>query len=138
MIKPNQLSQTTKAKKRIGRGQGSGQGETAGRGVKGQKSRAGKKLSVGFEGGQTPLKKRIPKMGGFKRGWSEKPQVVNLRELEDHFKANQIVSPETLLKKRLIKKSNIPVKILGDGVLKKKLKFKDCLFSKSAKEETKR
>lgn len=136
-MKPDQLSQAGKKRKRLGRGQGSGKGQTAGRGSKGQKSRAGHRLPAGFEGGQTPLKKRIPKLGGFKRSWGGKAQIVNLRQLEDNFKANQIVSPGTLFKKRLVKKPNIPVKILGNGVLKKKLKFKNCLFSQRVEKRLK-
>jgi len=135
MLKPNQLNKIVKNKKRIGRGEGSGLGKTSGRGSKGQKSRSGSKISPGFEGGQNPLKKRIPKFGGFNRDWSGKPQIINIGRLGDHFKTNQIVSPESLLKKGLIKDANIPIKILGDGVLEKKLRFKGCLFSKKVENE---
>jgi large subunit ribosomal protein L15 len=130
-MKSNQLKKTTKNRKRVGRGEGSGQGRTAGRGNKGQKSRSGGNIPIGFEGGQNPLRKRIPKVGGFNRVNREQAQVVNLNRLESNFSANQTVSPQTLVKKGLIKDSQKPVKILGDGVLSKKLKFDKCLFSQS-------
>ncbi len=92
-------------------------------------------MPVGFEGGQTPLKKRIPKFGGFTRQKRRRVQIVNLREIGENFQANQIVSPKSLAEKGLIKNIDYPVKILGNGDLKKKIKFKDCLFSKNVEKK---
>ena len=131
-MKSNQLKKTVKNRKRIGRGESSGQGRTAGRGDKGQKSRSGGNIPPGFEGGQNPLKKRIPKVGGFTRFGKEKARVVNLGQLESSFSVNQTVSPQVLVEKGLIRDGKGAVKILGDGVLKKKLVFKKCRFSQSA------
>ncbi len=124
----------TKQRKRVGRGIGSGLGKTCGRGHKGQKSRSGdRKLPSWFEGGQTPLHKRIPKRG-FRPLDKVEYSVVNLRLIDKYFNAGEEVTPESLLEKGLVKKG-MPVKILGDGEITKALKVKAHAFSKSAKEK---
>jgi large subunit ribosomal protein L15 len=122
-----------KRKKRVGRGHGSGHGKTSGRGHKGQKARSGNKLRIGFEGGQMPLIRRIPKRG-FKNISSRKYQVVNLGAL-GKFKEDETVNPKALKEKGLIAKECEPVKILGEGNLNKPLKVHAQAFSKSAKEK---
>ncbi len=124
----------TKKRKRVGRGIGSGHGKTCGRGHKGQKSRSGdRKMPSWFEGGQTPLHKRIPKRG-FRSPNRVEYTVVNVKLLEKYFEAGEEVTPEKLLEKGLVKKG-MPVKILGDGELTKALKVKAHAFSKSAREK---
>ncbi len=138
-----QPAQPRKARKRIGRGLGSGTGRYAGRGIKGQKSRAGShKLSAGFEGGQTPLDMRLGKLRGntSKDAMPIGPfrtysQPVNLRHLEDRFEAGDEVTPETLKAKRLIRKVSVDVKVLGVGELSKSLSVSAHGFSKTAKEK---
>ena len=121
-----------KRKRIIGRGQGSGRGTTAGKGNKGQKARSGGKTYIGFEGGQMPLYRRLAHRGfsnyPFKKEW----QIVNLGEIEKRYEASEVVDPASLYKKGLIKK-NIPVKILAEGDLTKKLSFKVDSVSASAK-----
>jgi large subunit ribosomal protein L15 len=136
-------AQPRKDRKRVGRGLGSGKGRYSGRGIKGQKSRAGShKMSVGFEGGQTPLDMRLPKgrgntskdampLGPF-RTYS---QPVNLRDLETRFAAGEQVTPESLKAKGLIRKVSVDVKILGIGELSKQLSVSAHGFSKSAREK---
>ncbi|SHK37998.1 50S ribosomal protein L15 [Thermocrinis minervae] len=124
----------TKERKRVGRGIGSGHGKTAGRGHKGQKSRSGdRKMPSWFEGGQTPLHKRIPKRG-FNNPSRREYTVVNLKTIDRYFSEGQEVNPDTLYDKGLVKKG-MPVKILGDGELTKKLHIKAHAFSKSAIEK---
>ena len=101
-----------KARKRIGRGLGSGQGKTAGRGSKGQGSRSGSSTSPVFEGGQMPLVRRIPKRG-FNNRWAETVAIVNLASLEKHFQSGEEVSPETICGKGLVKGSYDVLKVLG-------------------------
>lgn len=125
-----------KEKKRVGRGIGSGLGKTAGRGHKGQKSRSGGTKPLWFEGGQTPIYRRIPKRG-FKNPFSKEYDIVNLFQLEEKFEANEVVSPETLKEKGLIKGKleGKLIKILAKGELTKPLVFKgELAFSKKAKE----
>ena len=138
----HQLQPNTKRKSRKRVGRGGKRGTYSGRGVKGQKSRAGKKPRLGFAGGDTPFFKRLPKKRGqrgklkIKRGVKrkkQKPLIINLEKIEKVFKPGEIVSPKTLLEKGMIGKikKKIPqVKILGKGELTKKLEFKDVLFSK--------
>lgn len=122
------------SKKRLGRGNATGQGTFAGRGNKGMGQRKSGNVRPGFEGGQTPLLQRIPKLKGFKSPNKITYQVVNLADL-DKFQ-DEKVSVETLYNNRLIRKRNHPVKILSQGELKKKLEFDhDLSFSKSAKEK---
>jgi large subunit ribosomal protein L15 len=123
----------TRGRKRVGRGPGSGLGKTAGRGHKGQKSRSGYSRRFGFEGGQMPLVRRIPKRG-FTNNFRVEVQVVNLRDLERVFADGDAVSPETLADKGLIRKATQPVKVLGDGELSKKLEVTAHKFSASARE----
>jgi large subunit ribosomal protein L15 len=121
-----------KNRKRLGCGPGSGQGKTAGRGHKGQKSRSGSSIPAWFEGGQMPLQRRIPKRG-FTNIFRVERQIVNVRKL-DIFEANAEVNVEALLDKGIIKNLKRPVKLLGEGELNKPLKVIVHACSKKAKE----
>lgn len=121
----------------VGRGEGSGWGQTAGKGQKGQKSRTGDTIMLGFEGGQMPMVRRIPKRG-FNHPSKIFYQAVNLLQLEAVFKAGEEVNKESLAAKGLIKKAETPYKILGDGKLTKALKISAPKFSKSAEEAVKK
>ncbi|MDR1953709.1 MAG: 50S ribosomal protein L15 [Clostridiales Family XIII bacterium] len=121
-----------KAPKRKGRGTGSGQGKTAGRGMNGQNSRSGGGTRIGFEGGQMPLYRRIPKRG-FTNIWKVEYETVNVADL-NNFDSDTEITPELLAEKRLVRKK-LGVKILGDGKLEKKLTVKANKFSKSAIEK---
>ena len=118
---------------RRGRGHGSGNGKTAGKGHKGQKARSGAPR-IGFEGGQMPLFRRIPKRG-FTDPNSKVITGINVSVLEDRYNAGDEVTLENLLEKRIIRKVNGGVKILGNGELTKKLTVKVNAFSESAKEK---
>jgi large subunit ribosomal protein L15 len=120
----------TRARKRVGRGPGSGTGKTAGRGHKGQKSRSGYHHLRGFEGGQMPLHRRVPKRG-FTNIFRVEYDVVNISDL-DRFDAGESVNPQKLAERRLAH-GRRPVKILGDGELKKALTVSAHKFSASAK-----
>jgi len=125
---------STHKKKRVGRGPGSGLGKTAGRGEKGQKSRSGYSRKVGFEGGQMPLHRRLPKRGFtniFKKLWLE----VSLAALERHFAANEEVTPELLHERGIIKKAKHDVVVLGNGELSKPLRISAHRFTRSAREK---
>src|SRR5437870_4530361 len=125
---------STHKKKRVGRGPGSGLGKTAGRGHKGQKSRSGYSSKTGFEGGQMPLHRRLPKRGFtniFKKEWIE----VSLSALEQHFNANDEVTPEVLHDRGLIKKAQRDVVVLGTGDISKALRISAHRFTKSAREK---
>ncbi len=122
-----------KKKKRIGRGEGSGWGETAGKGHKGQNSRAGRKHRAWFEGGQMPLQRRVPKFG-FTNIFRVPFQVVNLKNLES-LKDEKVINREVLLKAGLIKNNKGPVKILGDGELSFSTEIHSNKFSKTAIEK---
>ncbi len=117
-----------RSRKRIGRGPGSGTGKTAGRGHKGQKSRSGYSQRLGFEGGQMPLIRRVPKRG-FTNIFRKEVAVVNLRDLAD-FEAE--VTPEILVDRGLVRRG-LPVKILGDGEISVALTIKAHHFSRSAR-----
>ncbi|PIS22239.1 50S ribosomal protein L15 [candidate division WWE3 bacterium CG08_land_8_20_14_0_20_41_10] len=120
--------------KRIGRGGGSGKGfHTVGKGNKGQNARSGHGIPVGFEGGQVPLYKKLPKIRGFNRSYKKRPAVVNFARLTV-FDAGTEITPQALLAKRIINKNDIKkgVKILAHGELKKEFTFSGVLFSKSA------
>ena len=121
-----------RARRRVGRGPGSGRGKTAGRGHKGQKSRSGYSRRFGFEGGQMPLVRRIPKRG-FSNRFRIEYQVVNLRDLERVFDEGETVSPEHLIGKGLVRSGAERVKILAAGELTKKLTVQAHRFSQSAK-----
>lgn len=119
-----------KERKRVGRGIGSGLGKTSGRGHKGQKARSGGNVRPGFEGGQMPLTRRLPKRG-FTNIFKKEYAIVNL-SLLDKFEEGTVVTPELLIEKGVIKKIKDGVKILGSGDLSKKLTVKAHKFSKSA------
>jgi large subunit ribosomal protein L15 len=116
--------------KRLGRGQGSGQGKTAGKGHKGQGARSGGGVALGFEGGQTPIYRRIPKRG-FTNVNRVEYAIVNVEQL-NRFENGVEVSPELLIETGLVKKEYNGIKILGVGTLEKKLTVKAHKFSKSA------
>lgn len=118
---------------RKGQGIGSGLGKTAGRGHKGQKSRSGGGVRPGFEGGQMPLQRRMPKRGFYNK-FSKEIISINVSEL-NRFENGATVSPETLLDARVIKKTGDGIKILGDGELQKALTVLAHAFSKSAAEK---
>jgi large subunit ribosomal protein L15 len=136
-------AQKRAARKRVGRGMGSGKGRYAGRGIKGQKARSGShKMPAGFEGGQTRLFMRVPKLRGntSKDAMPIGPfrtftQGVNVRDLERVFDAGSEVTPEALKEKRLIRTTRIDVKILGQGELTKKLTVSAHGVSQSAREK---
>ncbi|MGD9963812.1 MAG: 50S ribosomal protein L15 [Candidatus Izemoplasmatales bacterium] len=128
-LKPN--AGATHYKKRVGRGTSSGTGKTSGRGQKGQNSRTGGGVRLGFEGGQTPLFKRLPKKG-FTNPFRKEYAIVNLTDLNG-YEAGTIVTPEILLNDRVIRKELDGVKILGKGKLEVKLTVKAHKFSASAK-----
>jgi len=123
----------TKDRKRIGRGEGSGQGVTAGRGHKGYGSRSGSKKRSWFEGGQMPIQRRLPKFG-FTNIYRKHFQVVNVGSLEKLAKEKEI-NRDVLFTNGLISKKRLPVKVLGEGELKAKLTVKVEAVSKSAKEK---
>jgi large subunit ribosomal protein L15 len=131
-LRPSEGS--THKKKRVGRGPGSGLGKTAGRGHKGQKSRSGYSRKIGFEGGQMPLQRRLPKRGFtniFKKQWLE----VSLAKLEESFNAGDEITPEVLHAKGLIKKAKHDLVILGTGEISKALKISAHRFTKTAREK---
>lgn len=122
-----------KNRKRVGRGQGSGHGKTSGRGEKGARSRAGFKNKLGFEGGQTPLQRRLPKRGFYNR-FRKEYQIINLKDLERIADITKI-DPVILYERGLVKKKNLPVKILGDGELNRQVDISAHAFSQSAKDK---
>jgi large subunit ribosomal protein L15 len=126
----------THAKKRVGRGTGSGHGKTAGKGMNGQKARSGGGVRPGFEGGQTPLHRRLPQRRGFRNISRKVYAVVNLMDLE-RFEAGTEVTPELLIENGLVKKLLDGVKILGEGEITKALTVRAHKFSKSAEEKLK-
>lgn len=126
-------SKNHKTRKRVGRGNASGHGTYSGRGSKGTGQHKGGNLRPGFEGGQTPLIMRLPKLKGFKNLNKIHFQVVNIKDLE-RFKDGDEVNVLTLLEKKLIRRKNEPVKILGEGKLTKKLTVKVNKLSASAKD----
>ena len=124
---------SNKAVKRIGRGHGSGNGKTAGKGHKGQNARSGGGVRIGFEGGQMPLARRIPKRG-FNNIFATKYATVNVSDL-NRFKDGTVVDTELLVASGLVKKVNDGVKILGNGELTANLTVKAAKFSQSAIEK---
>ena len=121
------------SRKRVGRGNGSGYGKTAGRGLNGQKSRAGGGKRPGFEGGQTPLAMRLPKLPGFRNINRVEYLPVNVTRLEEKFEAGEVVNGESLKAKGIIKHEDALVKVLGDGELTKALTVSVDKVSASAK-----
>jgi large subunit ribosomal protein L15 len=122
-----------KERKRVGRGNGSGHGSTAGRGDKGQGSRAGGTKGPGFEGGQTPLAMRLPKLPGFKNRNRVEYVVVNVSRLDEIFADGDVIDGEALVAKGVVKSASAPIKVLGDGELTKKLTVKVDKVSGPAK-----
>ena len=122
-----------KARKRVGRGDASGWGRTCGRGEKGQKSRTGSTIRPFFEGGQTPLFRRLPKRG-FNSPDHVLYNIVNLSTLEENFEANEVVDLEILRSKGLLGKADRPLKVLANGELSKALTVKANKFSATARE----
>lgn len=123
----------TTARRRVGRGTGSGLGKTSGSGHKGQKARTGGKIRRGFEGGQTPLYRRIPKRG-FKNHFAVNYATVNVSDLE-RFEDNTVVNLELLLSEGIVRKELDGLKVLGSGDLTKKLTVVASKFSKTAEEK---
>jgi large subunit ribosomal protein L15 len=119
---------------RKGRGIGTGSGKTAGRGHKGQKARAGGGKGPYFEGGQTPLQRRIPKRG-FTNIFKKEYAIVNLKQLEERFDSGTVITPEVLVQSGLVKKIRDGVRILGTGDLTKAFTVKAHGFSQSAVEK---
>lgn len=122
-----------KGAKRIGRGHGSGWGKTAGKGHKGQKARSGGSIRPGFEGGQMPLQRRVPKRG-FNNIFAKNIAAINVSAL-NAFDDGAEVTAEAIMEKGLVKKSCDGIKILGNGTLTKKLTVKVAAFSESAKQK---
>lgn len=131
-LKPNKGA--VKRRKRVGRGPGSGHGKTSCRGHKGQKSRSGGGVPAWFEGGQTPIHRRLPKRG-FKCPTSKTYAEVNVDVLEKYFNDGDEVTPDILLERRIIRKLYDGVKILGRGELTKALTVKAHAFSASARQK---
>lgn len=133
-MKLNELTKApeAKAKKRVGRGPGSGMGKTSTRGENGQKSRSGASIPAWFQGGQSPLYRRIPKRGFNNARFRVEYATINLSDLNKHFNDGDEVTPEILKEKGIIKKQLCGVKVLGNGNLEKKLTIKANRFSTSA------
>lgn len=124
---------SNKPSKRIGRGHGSGQGKTAGKGHKGQKARSGGGVRIGFEGGQMPLARRIPKRG-FNNIFAKEYTIVNVGTLNEKFEANEVVDAATLFEKGIVKQvAKDGIKVLGDGELTKALVVDVAKLTASAK-----
>ena len=125
---------STKERKRIGRGAGSGQGKTAGKGHKGQKARAGRGMRPGFEGGQMPLQRRLPKRG-FNNIFRKEIAIVNVSDIDAAFDNGAVVTIDALVEKGLVKKQLDGVKVLGHGEVSKSLTVQANAFSESAKQK---
>ena len=123
---------STKERKRIGRGPASGQGKTAGKGHKGQLARAGRGMRAGFEGGQMPLQRRVPKRG-FNNIFGTEMAIVNLATLDKYYEDGATVTVDSLIEKGILKKTLDGVKVLGRGETTKKLTVQVNAFSESAK-----
>ena len=122
------------SKKRVGRGLGSGHGTFSGRGCKGDKSRSGGSVRIGYEGGQNPIIKRLPRKRGFTNIFKKEYAIVNVGSLNT-FEANSEINSDTMLKAGLIKSLNKPVKILGNGTIDKPLIIKVAKISESAQKK---
>ena len=125
---------SVKEVKRIGRGHGSGSGKTAGKGHKGQKARSGGSIRPGFEGGQMPLQRRMPKRG-FNNIFAKEYVTVNVSALEERFEAGATVDAESLMACGLVKDAKDGIKILGNGELTKSLTVKAVKFTTAAQEK---
>lgn len=122
-----------KKNKRFGRGYSSGRGKTSGRGANGQKSRSGFNIPKRFEGGQSSLIQKLPKKRGFKVK-NKNMVIINLTQLDKNYTSGETVSPKTLQDKKIIRSAKIPIKILANGQITKKLFIKGCLMSKKTKD----
>ena len=131
-LKPNNGSRKKKLRK--GRGIAAGQGASCGFGMRGQKSRSGRSTRPGFEGGQMPLYRRVPKLKHFQIINQKSFSIINLSKLND-FKDNDTVNIDSLVKKGLLCKPKHPLKVLGNGDIKVKLKVEAHAFTKAAKEK---
>ena len=133
-MKLNELQKAPEAKnrKRVGRGPGSNWGKTSGRGQKGQKSRSGVSIHAWFQGGQTPLYRRVPKRGFNNARFTTTYATINLSDLNKFFKDGDEVTPEILKERGIIKKQLDGIKVLGNGELEKKLTVKANRFSSTA------
>jgi len=125
-------SKETKNIKRVGRGPGSGMGKTSTRGENGQKSRTGSSIPAWFQGGQTPLYRRIPKRGFNNKRFRTEFATINLSDLNKFFKDGDVVTPELLKERGIIKKSLAGIKVLANGNLEHKLTIKAHRFSSKA------
>lgn len=126
------VSNETKARKRVGRGPGSGMGKTSTRGQKGQKSRSGSSIPAWFQGGQTPLHRRIPIRGFNNKRFATRFAVINLADLDKFFNDGDVVTPEILKERGIIKKELSGIKVLANGELTKKITIKAHRFSTKA------
>jgi len=134
-MKLNELTRqkgSRKKRKRIGRGKGTGSGETAGRGTKGQNSRSGGGVHLGFEGGQMPLQRRIPKRG-FTNIFKKQYEIINIKDLKS-FTSGELINSDTLLTSGLLKKARA-VKLLGEGEISYPIKIKVNKASQTAKKK---
>ena len=125
-------SKDTKSKKIVGRGPGSGMGKTSTHGQKGQKSRSGASISAWFQGGQSPLYRRLPKRGFNNKRFETKYACINLNDLNIYFNDGDVVTPEILKERGIIKKQLSGIKVLANGKLEKKLTVKANRFSTKA------
>ena len=125
---------STRESFRVGRGPGSGNGKTAGKGHKGQNARSGGGVRPGFEGGQLPLYRKLPKRG-FNNKFATVYAIVNVETLNKYFQDGETVNLETLLAKKIVRKAFDGLKVLGDGELTKKLTVQATVFSAAAKEK---
>jgi large subunit ribosomal protein L15 len=123
---------STRDRKRVGRGHGSGNVKTAGRGTKGQKSRSGGRIRPGFEGGQNPIYQRMPYKRGFKNFFKKEFEIINLSTIVE-FEMESAVTPESLHERGLIRTTNVPLKVLGDGEVAGALVVRAHKFSASAR-----
>ncbi len=131
-LKPAEGS--TRDRKRVGRGHGSGHVKTAGRGTKGQKSRSGGRTRPGFEGGQNPIYQRMPYKRGFKNYFKKEFEIINVGTISE-FELESPVTPESLVERGLIRSTSVPLKILGEGELSGSLVVRAHKFSASARQK---
>ena len=125
-------SKEAKARKRVGRGPGSGMGKTSTRGEKGQLARSGGSVPAWFQGGQSPLYRRLPKRGFNNARFETKYATINLDELNKYFNDGDVVTPEVLKERGIIKKQLSGIKVLASGTLEKKISVKAQRFSSTA------
>ncbi len=125
-------SNELKTRKRVGRGPGSGMGKTSTHGEKGQKARSGASISAWFQGGQSPLYRRLPKRGFNNTRFQTKYAIINLSDIDKNFKDGDVITPEVLKERKIIKKQLNGVKVLANGELTKKVTVKAQRFSSIA------